>query len=358
MRDKLYFIAFTHYSPFSHSHPGAQSVIRQAFAAAILSTLAAAPVAAAMPDVARDMLDAAAATGEADQVAVVANAAAQVFPEEAEAIFTYADELAAAIAEGRLGAADDVVVVVAPPEEDKKAPDAVENKPKAVELKPGKAPEWLKLGPWEGKATASGVISSGNSKNAAGGLNFEAVREFSYFTHHIRTYFDYGRSNGKKNQQRWGLSYKLDYLLGDRSYAYARFSYDEDEFSGFDYRLFGGLGAGHFVFKEEGFTWKLEGGPGYQYAPIDDDQTVDQHVAVYGASETDWLIRDGLLFEQDFNATWTEETSTLISKTALTSSLTDTLSTGLSFLYRYETDPPAGRVNADTTFRVNLTYGF
>ncbi|MBB5519281.1 DUF481 domain-containing protein [Amphiplicatus metriothermophilus] len=333
-------------------------MIRQAFAAALLFVLAVAPAAAAMPDVARAMLDAAAATGEADQVAVVAAAAAQVFPEDAEAIHAYADALATAIAEGRLGAAEDVVVVVAPPEEEKKAPDAVDSRAKSVELKPGKAPEWLKLGPWEGKATASGVISSGNSENAAGGIHFEAVREFSYFTHNIRTYFDYGRSNGKKNQQRWGLSYKLDYLLGDRTYGFARFSYDEDEFSGFDYKLFGGLGVGHFLFKDEGFSWKLEGGPGYQYAPIDDDRTIDQHAAVYAASETDWLIRDGFLFEQDLNATWTEQTSTLVSKTALTSSLTDTLSTGLSFLYRYETNPPAGRVNADTTFRVNLTYGF
>ena len=58
------------------------------------------------------------------------------------------------------------------------------------------------------------------------------------------------------------------------------------------------------------------------------------------------------------NATWTAPTTTLISNTSLTTSLTDTLSTGVSFYYRYETSPPDGKLKSDTTFRLNLTYSY
>ncbi|MEE2692335.1 MAG: DUF481 domain-containing protein [Pseudomonadota bacterium] len=309
------------------------------------------------PEVARAMLDAAAATGQTTQVNAVANAARAVFPDDAEAIDAYADGLTSALLLQMLNATSDYLVVKAAAEPEKAAPK-VDDSIDEQELPSGEPPKWLKLGPWAGKATASGLVSSGNSRNAAAGLRVDAHREFSYFTHNISLYFDYGKSKGVKSQQRWGTAYKLDYLLGDNTYAYGRFSYDEDEFSGFDYKLFGGVGVGHRFFDTKEFKLKVEGGPGYQYSPIDDTREVDKHAAFYASGELDWIIRPGLKFEQDVNTTWTQPSSSLISSTALTTSLTDTLSAGVSFLYRYETDPPAGRVNTDTSFRMNLTYGF
>ncbi len=308
----------------------------------------------APPEVVRAMLDAAAETGEISQISAVANAAKLVFSDSIEEIEAYAEGLTARLL---IGATSDLVMVRAKPA---KEPPRVEvdDSVDAEELQPAEAPKWLKLGEWDGKATASGILASGNSDTAAAGLHFDTRREFSYFTHNISLYFDYGTSKGVKSQQRWGGAYKLDYLLGDNTYAYGRFSYDEDEFSGFDYKLFGGLGVGHNFYDTKNFKLKVEGGPGYQYAPIDDSREVDSRVALYASGELHWIIRPGLKFQQKINATWTNPSSTLVSNSAITTALTDTLSTGISFLYRYETDPPANRVNTDTTFRLNLTYGF
>lgn len=314
--------------------------------------------ASALPDIVRGLIDAAYRTEDAAQVAAVANAAKEVFPDYADAIDAYADEKRAALSPLIFDEREsDEVIVVAEPAEPK-VPPAAEARAEQVDLPPGKAPKFLGLGAWKGKATASGLIASGNSSNAAAGLLFEAHREAGPLTHNIGAYFDYGKSKGVKNQQRWGASYKLDVSLGDRTYGYGRVSYDEDEFSGFDYKLFAGLGIGHFLHDTERFKLKLEGGPGYQYAPIDDTTAIDEQFAFYGSGQSDWIIRDGLKLEQNFDAVWTSPTSTLMSNTALTTALTDTLSAGLSFLYRYETRPPAGRVSEDRTFRANLTYGF
>lgn len=330
-------------------------MIRKIAASVLFLTLTAGEAAAA-PDLARAMIDAAARTHEPAQVAAVANAARAVFPDSATEIDAYAGERIAAIKE-QLRLAEELIVKGEPREEEA-APPPIEQTADAVELKPGRAPEFLKLGAWDGKIAASGLLSSGNSNNKAFGVALEARREHAAFKHTIRGYADYGTSNNVKSQQRWGAGYQLDYQLGERSYAFGRLQYDEDEFSGFDYKLFAGLGFGHFLFKETAFSWKMEGGPGYQYAPIDDTRAIDQHAAFYGASEIDWIIREGLKFEQDINATWTEPTTTVISTSALTSALTDTLSAGLSFRYRYESSPPLGRLKEDRTFRATLNYGF
>ncbi len=332
-----------------------------AFFALLAATVAVQPashrtdhVSEALPEVARAMLDAAAATGQMSQISAVANAARSVFPDHIEEIDSYAENLTALLL---VGATSDLVMVKAKPA---KEPPRVEvdDSVDAEELQPADPPKWLKLGEWDGKATASGIVASGNSDTAAAGLHIDARREFSYFTHNVSLYFDYGTSKGVKSQQRWGAAYKLDYLLGDDTYAYGRVSYDEDEFSGFDYKIFGGLGIGHNFYDTKTFKLKVEGGPGYQYSPIDDSREIDNRAAFYASGELHWIIRPGLKFQQNINATWTNPSSTLTSNSAITSALTDTLSTGISFLYRYETNPPAGRVNTDTTFRLNLTYGF
>lgn len=313
-------------------------------------------VMAGLPDLAKAMLDAAARTEDAAQVAAVAYAASEVFPENVTSINGYGDYLRAVIAP-LSGANIESVLTQQEPEEVIEAPPVkVRTADQNVEAAP--APAFLGLGDWEGKASASGLIASGNSRNAAAGLLVEAHLPDGDFTHNLRGYFDYGRSQGTKTQQRWGGSYKLDYAINDNSFGYARFSYDEDEFSGFDYRLFAGAGYGRWLIKSEKFALKLEGGPGYQYAPIDDTRETDNHFAFYAANEFDWVIRQGLKFEQDVNTTWTEPTTTIISTSTITAAFTDSLSTGFSYMYRYETNPPLGRVNTDKTFRANLTYGF
>ena len=65
-----------------------------------------------------------------------------------------------------------------------------------------------------------------------------------------------------------------------------------------------------------------------------------------------------MTFGQDLNATWTEPTTTFQSVTTLNTKLTEALSTGLSFEYRYETEPPEGRENFDAIARASLIYGF
>lgn len=341
-----------------------------AFAAAAASAALANEAAeeTGLPDIAQALLQAAYDTGDPAEIAAVARAVKAVFPDYVEAIEAHSQEILAQVM-----LAQEKLTAPAPPQE--AAPDALAAPLAADAASPDGAPadapdasdpatetpprpRFYSLRPWDGKINASGLFSDGNSENIAGGLAVEGVRKAGPLTHNIRGFFDIGRSGGITNQKRWGASYQLDFQIGDATYAYSRVSYEEDEFSGFDYRLFVGAGLGHFYYDTETLTWKVEAGPGFRYSPIDDTREIEQEAAFYASNEVDWVIREGVTFEQDLNVTWTEPTTTYRSVTALNTKLTDAISTGLSFEYRYETDPPQGRENFDAIARASLIYGF
>lgn len=291
---------------------------------------------APIPDLAQALLDAAYATGDPAEIAAVAKAVKTVFSDYEIAVATQTDEQIAALTP--VNAPSEPIV-----------PDANASRSNGGAFA---------LSPWDGKIETSALFSSGNSDNSAVGVLIDASRTDGNFVHNFDAFFNLGASEGILNQKRWGAAYKLDYNFGDRTYAYGRFSYEEDEFSGFDYRLFAGAGLGHFLFQSDPFTWKVEGGPGFRYSPIDDTGEIDQQFAAYAASETDWVIREGVLFEQDFAVTYTDITTTLQSVTSLSTQLWGSISTGVSFEYRRETNPPTGRENTDTIAKAAVSYGF
>ncbi len=292
----------------------------------------------ALPDIAQALLNAAYKTGEPAEIEAVKRAVLEVFPDYADAINADAEAQIAALAP-------------AEPEAEPAIPEAPQGGLFAIR-------------PWKGKVQAGASFASGNSDNLSVGLALDAARETGNFVHHVEAFADIAESDnagtGERviTQKRWGASYQLDYSFSERTYAFGRFAYEEDEFSGFDYRLFAGAGLGHFLYESEPFTWKVEGGPGFRYSPIDDTREIEQEFAVRGSTEIDWLIREGLVFEQDVNTTWTQSTTTVQSVTALSTKLLDGLSTSLGFEFRYETDPPMGRENADKIARASLVYGF
>lgn len=305
----------------------------------VAATAAAAQEPASIPDIAQALLDAAYETGDPNEIEAVAKAVKTVFPDYEIPITTQAADKVATLT------ADDEIVEIVDAET-------------TGGLLPSEDAGVFAISPWDGKIETSALFSSGNSNNSAVGILIDAKREGKNFVQNFDAFFNLGASEGVLNQKRWGAAYKLDYNLSDRAYAYGRFSYEEDEFSGFDYRLFAGAGLGYFLFDSDPFTWKIEGGPGYRYSPIDDTQGIDQQFAVYAASETDWAIREGVLFEQDFAVTYTDATTTLQSITSLSTKLWQSISTGVSFEYRHETNPPAGRENTDTIAKAAVSYGF
>lgn len=219
---------------------------------------------------------------------------------------------------------------------------------------------------WEGSVEFSAANATGNSENTNLGFGFVAKRKVGRFLNTITSAANFAESESLETQNNWLIAYQVDFDLDDRTYSYVRAQYEEDQFSGFDNRLFLGGGLGRFMIEEEGRVWKVEAGPGYRLSTIEtpappvpadfDDQ--ESEFALYASSDFDLTVRDGVEFTHDLASTYTQSNTTVTTSVGLITQLTSALSSKLSYQVDYETDPPVGREDTDTLLKASVLFTY
>ncbi len=226
---------------------------------------------------------------------------------------------------------------------------------------------------WDGNIELGFANATGNSENTTLGFRVDAKKIIDRTTHNVFGHANYTESEGIETQNNYGVGYQLDQKVSDRTYYFGRATYDNDQFSGFDYRVFAGGGLGYWIVDNETRKWKIDGGPGVRFSkttavvPGEDGVPLDAvpvpsveetEFSAYAGSDFDWVIRDGVVFEHDLGLTYSESSSTLSTRFGLTTQLTERMSSGISYQIDYETDPPAGREDTDTLLKASLLFGF
>lgn len=240
---------------------------------------------------------------------------------------------------------------------------------------------------WTGEGNLGGGITTGNTDTVDVGIALKVAKEFGPWKVAADGGFDFGQVDGLDNRRRWWVGTQAQRDFTDRLYGFADVSYEEDDFSGFDSRLFIGAGAGYHIFKEKPLLWAVEVAPGYRrsvtadaiiaeaIAEVVDD--VDPTIIITpgvpaviepGGTVNDFAIRGSSKFLYDFNENvtftndtdviWSDLSTQTVNTAALTAQLTEKISGRVSFQVRHETDPPAGFVNTDTATRVSVVYAF
>ncbi len=221
---------------------------------------------------------------------------------------------------------------------------------------------------WSGEGALAAGLTTGNTETTDVGLGLEVEYEGGVYTHHGELAFDYAEQDGLESKNRIFGAYQLDRQLSDRLFGFFRTSYERDEFSGFDNRVFVGVGLGYDVIDNAATTWSVKAAPGLRIDEIASAPATATAPAVVGGTEETFAVVLGSEFEHAFNDAVTLSNNTEIlysevstqtsNRIALTAQMTDTLSARMSFEARHESDPPAGREETDTTTRFGLVYGF
>ena len=240
---------------------------------------------------------------------------------------------------------------------------------------------------WTGEGNLGGGVTTGNTDTVDVGIALKVGKEFGPWQVTADGGFDFGQVDGEDNRRRWWVGSQVSRDFTDRLYGFGDVSYEEDDFSGFDSRLFLGVGAGYHVFKEKPLLWAVEVAPGYRrsvtsdsilaaaVAPVldPDDPTVTlipavpaqvapgdtfNDFAVRGSSKFAYHFNENVIFTNDTDVVWSDLSTQTVNTAALTAQLTERISGRVSFQVRHETDPPEGFVNTDTATRVSVVYAF
>lgn len=208
---------------------------------------------------------------------------------------------------------------------------------------------------WKGSGQLGASISTGNTevKSLTAGLNME--RDGLKWRHRADAIIDIVDNDGGTDQQRILAGYQIDYKFSETLYAWGRFEYEKNREAGIERRFAESAGLGWRALNSERVTWDLEAGPALRqtkYVTFSDNS-----LAARGASRFAWKWSDTTVFTNDTAVFW-DSAGSINNTAALTAKLMGALSARLSFNLAWEQEPPLGLESLDTTSRITLVYDF
>jgi len=210
---------------------------------------------------------------------------------------------------------------------------------------------------WSGEGELGYVNTTGNTEtqhlNAKLGLKKEVAR----WLHEVRFEAGNQKDGSATTAERYYAAAKSDYAFTERDYGYAGADYEDDRFSGYDYRTNVGLGYGRRVVNTETLKLNLEIGPGYRWSELDNGDEQNE-ATLRLAGNLGWTISDNASFTQELSAIIGDENTASRSFTALTTKINGNFALRLSYLLTHNSDPPPDTKNTDTETAVTLVYGF
>lgn len=276
-----------------------------------------------IPPAVRAMLDAAIASGNPSEVAIIEKYARRAAPDSAEAISVIANSWRA-------------------------------------EREAVRAAKLREAGPfelWTGNAELGGYVSTGNTDNVGVSGAVNLTRETLRWRHKLHAAADYQESLGLASREHYLAAYEPNFKFGQRGYLYGAAQYESDRFLGYHNRYSASVGAGYSAIKGPAVTLDLELGPAFRHTDFT-DATIESSVAARGSLDFDWKLSGSVTLSQDASAYVQQFNSTLSGTTALNAKLIGPLAAKLSYTVQYESMPPIGRVGTDTTSRASLVYSF
>ncbi len=292
--------------------------------------LAPRPALAEVPEPVRAMINAAIASGDAEQVRTVIALAKQTNPDDAgelDGILTaYETDLAAATAQE-----------AAAKEQEIRSAGIFDN--------------------WKGQGQLGAFRSTGNASNTGVTAGMTLERVGVDWRHKLTGLADYQETEGVTTREQFLAAYEANYNVSERLFVYGLAQWERDTFQGFSGRYSTSGGFGYRVIDEENMQLAVKAGPAYRRTEFIDG-TSDDALAGLAALDFDWKISDNLTLTEDAAAFIQSGNSTLTSTTGLVAGLGGGLSASLSYTIEHDTAPPLGAVQTDTLSRITLVYDF
>lgn len=209
----------------------------------------------------------------------------------------------------------------------------------------------------KGRVELGGFVSTGNTDNIGLTANIAVSRDGYRWRQKLNLLAEYQESAGIVSREHYLAAYEPNYKIDDRAYIYGAAQFESDKYLGYFERYSSSVGAGYSVVKTSAIGLDLELGPAYRYTRFT-DHTIESNIAARGSAHFGWSLAPGVRLTQDAAAYVQSANSTLTGRTALGAKLFGPVSAQLSYDVSYESKPPVGRVNSDTTSRASVVYSF
>lgn len=227
------------------------------------------------------------------------------------------------------------------------------------------------------------ILTSGNTESTAGTAKIDISQDFtkwknnyivSAFYKEDEVTLDVAGEEVKEMQttaDKIFASMQSDYKLDNEHKAlFAYVSYEDDQFSGFDYQSTVAVGYSNRLFETENSHFDYSVGPGLAIAKT--EETVDDDDNIIPAEKTETFavrLSGSYLYRLSEHAKITqkisgdvagdsEKNTKIKSETGLTATINGSMALKLSYVINHNTKPPFEKEKTDTTTAVTLVFTY
>lgn len=220
---------------------------------------------------------------------------------------------------------------------------------------------------WSGEGSFSAGSTSGNTDTTDLGLGLDLNRKMGPWAVGIDAAADFGEIDGVESKNRLFFAGNVDRDINEKLFTFGQASYERDEFSGFESRIFVGAGLGYHIFKSEKVNWTVRGSPGLKIDEVKEVITAGivttpgetlESFSVLGKSDFGYAFNESVSLNNATDLIYAEESTQINNSIGITATLTNTLSARASYDIRHDTNPPVGFEETDTATRLSLVYRF
>ncbi|SET17198.1 Putative salt-induced outer membrane protein YdiY [Marinobacter segnicrescens] len=218
---------------------------------------------------------------------------------------------------------------------------------------------------WEGEAELGLLVTTGNSEetNLKGRLGL--VHETESWRNIGEFRSAYTEAEDETTAERYRAEAETDYKFSENQFWFLRGFWENDRFSGYDFRSSATTGYGHRVWElgDDSFL-DLSAGVGYRFNKLeepDDDGNRDEDEAIARlAGQFDFALSDNALFRQKLASEIGLDENNVIteSETSVQASVIGDLSLKLAYRVTHVSDAPPDSEDTDTETSLSLLYGF
>ncbi len=211
---------------------------------------------------------------------------------------------------------------------------------------------------WSGEAEVGFVATTGNSETESFNARFALRNEAYPWRHETRLEALRSSDEDETTAERYLFAHKSDYRFGENRYLFGTVRYEDDRFSGYDYRISETFGYGRRVYEEPGVSLDLEAGFGGRHSLPEESDEREDEVILRGAGNLIWQISPSARFTEQLFVESGDRNTFTESVSALKLKINGNLATKLSYTVRHNTDVPEYTENTDTISSVTLVIDF
>lgn len=211
---------------------------------------------------------------------------------------------------------------------------------------------------WKGDAELGILATNGNTKTKNITAKGQAVNERDLWRHTLKAEILNSSDTGVTTAERYNASGKSDYKLTEKSFVFGLLTYENDRFSGYDYRTTETLGYGRNIIKSDNLNLDLEAGLGARQSKVTDTGDKLNEGLLHLAGNLGWKLSDTSTFTEELSSDVGKESTVSKSVTGLKTQIMGNLASKITYTAKYTTKVPSSVRQFDTETAVTLVYSF